>query len=286
MSAPPDTPAGSASAPTAASGGSALDDPPLDEPSLDAAARQLLAAWRSGRAGERLAPALLAAHAGPTAGGCSGASARCAARRCGGGSAATRKGRPRRRGATRGDPGDDGAARRSTTAPGGPERGGRIEPELAYEFRTALPPRDAPYTAADLDAAIGSVRLAIEVMGCRYADAGAASGPELMADGMWHQSLVLGPPIAAPVPASYELGLWIDGEAQPARAARHPDGDPRAPLLGLVEFLRTHGDGIAAGQAVITGSWAGAIELPFGRTVRLRYGELGEIALRLERIGG
>ena len=49
----------------------------------------------------------------------------------------------------------------------------------------------------------------------------------------------------------------------------------------MVEFLRQQGLGIEAGQAVITGSLAGVIELPFGQAAEIHYGELGSVALTL-----
>lgn len=62
------------------------------------------------------------------------------------------------------------------------------------------------------------------------------------------------------------------------------NGDPRLPLYWLAEFLRSQGTGLKAGQAVITGSFAGAIDLPFKRPAVLRYGNFGELALTLEQL--
>ena len=172
-------------------------------------------------------------------------------------------------------------------APAGLAGAARIEPELAFELKQSLPSRAAPYTRADVDAAIGSVRLAVEVLGCRYDDAADASGPELMADSLWHQSLVLGPAAALdfaqePFPAPFEIALSVQGQDDITLAASHPNGDPRLPLYWLAEFLRSQGMGLEGGQAVITGSLAGAIDLPFKRPAVLRYGNFGELALTLE----
>jgi 2-keto-4-pentenoate hydratase len=40
----------------------------------------------------------------------------------------------------------------------------RVEPELAFEFNRALPPQEGEYTHAQIDAAIGSVRLALVIV--------------------------------------------------------------------------------------------------------------------------
>ena len=116
-------------------------------------------------------------------------------------------------------------------APSGPASKPRIEPEFAFELRHDLPPRDQPYSAAEVNAAIGNVRLAVEVLGCRYDDASQASGPELMADSLWHQTLLLGPEIAdLPAEPALKLTLALPGRADLSLSARHRDGDPRRPL--------------------------------------------------------
>lgn len=158
-----------------------------------------------------------------------------------------------------------------------------IEPELAFVLQRDLLPRDAAYTQSEVDAAIGQVRLAVEVLGCRYADANQASGPELMADGLWHQTLVLGPTIATPLAApNFTLAVEVPGQVGITLPAHHADGDPRLPLYWLAEFLRQQGVGLLAGQVVITGSLAGVIELPYGQPVVLRYGDLGSVTLSLD----
>jgi len=171
-----------------------------------------------------------------------------------------------------------------TRAPRGPNGMPRIEPELAFAFAHGLPARPEPYTASDVDAAVTGVQLAVEVLGCRYADPAHASGPELMADHIWNQALVLGSRVAATAKQTgMALTLSIPGQSDRAVDGRHPDGDPRLPLYWLAEFLRTQDLGLAPGQVVITGSFAGAIEVPFGQQVTLRYGELGEISFQLDR---
>lgn len=159
----------------------------------------------------------------------------------------------------------------------------RIEPELAFVIGSTLPVRSRPYTSDEVESAIGGVRLAVEVLGSRFEEEAAdASGPELMADSLWHQSLVLGPHIIwQGSEPSFMLTVMVDASEFCIRV-RHPDGDPRRPLFWLAEFLRQQGMALEAGQVVITGSLAGVIELPFSRHCVLRYGELGEISLSID----
>lgn len=170
-------------------------------------------------------------------------------------------------------------------APAGPDGLPRIEPEFAFTLAQDLPPRSMPYETAEVQAAIGSIHLAVEVLGCRYQAAPDAAFPELLADSLWHQTLLLGPPLThLEAEPTFTLGIKVPGQTERALAARHPDGDPRLPLYWLVEFLRQQGLGLLAGQAVITGSLAGAVPLLFGRQATLSYGTLGELSLTIDAL--
>jgi len=159
----------------------------------------------------------------------------------------------------------------------------RIEPEIAFELARDLPPRAARYTRADVDAAVGRSRLALEVLGCRYSAPQHASLPELLADHMFNQGLVLGPEIYQDAPARLPITVHVDDALQEDHDGVHPNDEPRAGLYWLAEFLRAQGLGLRAGQHVITGSYAGYIDVPANRAVRVGFGDLGEMALRFVR---
>lgn len=159
----------------------------------------------------------------------------------------------------------------------------RIEPEWAFELGHDLPPRAQPYTPAEVDAAVGRTRLALEILACRYNDPALASGPELMADSLWQHGLVLGDeinlPAGQPLPSDFMIKLTVERQPVFHLAARHPDGNPRLALYWLAEFLRQQGLGLVAGQVVITGSLAGVIALPFTRSALLDFGGLGTVEI-------
>ena len=46
------------------------------------------------------------------------------------------------------------------------------------------------------------------------------------------------------------------------------------------QFLGERGRGLQAGQAVITGSYAGALELPLGRQLDIGFGAFGALPIR------
>ncbi|CAB3896437.1 MULTISPECIES: 2-keto-4-pentenoate hydratase [Achromobacter] len=158
----------------------------------------------------------------------------------------------------------------------------RVEPEIAFELARDLPARDTPYTEAEVDAAVGSARLALEILGCRYASPEHASLPELLADHMFNEGLVLGPRIASPdaAPTNMTLTLSIAGREVEQHPGFHPNERPKAGLYWLANFLREQGLGLHAGQHVITGSYAGFLDVPAHQDIELIYGDLGVLRVR------
>lgn len=158
----------------------------------------------------------------------------------------------------------------------------RVEPELAFVLQHDLPLRSEPYSNAEVDAAIGAVHLALELIQSRYLDPASLTFPEALADGLVNQGLVLGPKLdLASARGCCELPLQIEiGSVTIDKAGKHPATWPLAPLYWLVEFLRQSGQGLAAGQVIITGSYAGVLELPLDQALSIHFGKLGQIDVR------
>lgn len=155
----------------------------------------------------------------------------------------------------------------------------RIEPELAFFFGQDLPAREAAYTAAEVDAAISRTHLALELINCRYNDPNQCTFPEMLADGLVNQGLFIGPQVdneLARNASEFTLNVRKNGEVSTLQA-KHPNNNPRAPLYWLAEFLRSRGQGIVAGQAIITGSFAGVLEVPMNTEISLEYVGLGTL---------
>ncbi|MFC3114924.1 hydratase [Cellvibrio fontiphilus] len=164
-----------------------------------------------------------------------------------------------------------------TTAEG--ERA-RIEPELAFFFGKDLPARAEPYTAEEVDAAIARTHMALELINSRYTDPGSCEFPEMLADGLVNQGLFIGPEIdsaSARMASSFTVTMTCANGEVIERQGQHPNTHPRAPLYWLAEFLRSRGEGIVAGQAVITGSYAGVIEVPVNSAIKIDYAGLGSM---------
>lgn len=156
----------------------------------------------------------------------------------------------------------------------------RIEPELAFFFGQDLPPRAEPYTPAEVDAAIARTHMALELINSRYADPASCEFPEMLADGLVNQGLFIGPQVdsdSARGASSFTVTMTCANGEVIERQGQHPNTHPRAPLYWLAEFLRSRGEGIVAGQAVITGSYAGVIEVPLNTDIQINYVGLGSM---------
>ncbi len=162
----------------------------------------------------------------------------------------------------------------------------RVEPELAFILGKDLPARDAAYTPADVDAAIAATRLALELIDSRYSDPAGASFEENLADGLLNQGLFIGKAVdeqKAWAAAAMPIRVMPESGHETLLDGRHPNADPRAPLYWLAEFLRSRGTGLLAGQAVITGSYAGSVDVPVSQEATIRYGDLGDLTVRFSQ---
>jgi 2-keto-4-pentenoate hydratase len=164
----------------------------------------------------------------------------------------------------------------------------RIEPELACVLDHDLPARVEPYTAEQIVAAISDVHLALEVIDSRYTDPHTLPFEQLLADGLFNHGLVLGEPIALPNSASMpsELDITLsDATAELLNIkGRHPDGDPLLPIVWLANFLSTQGIGLQAGQVIITGSYAGVLDVPVNQPLHVQFGEAGSLSVHFSTL--
>lgn len=160
----------------------------------------------------------------------------------------------------------------------------RVEPEYAYPLLADVPAlctadtqaqHDADrleLSTAAIDALLGTPALAFELIQSRFAaDAGAQFFDQL-ADGLFNQGLWLGPALLHDECAAFPLTVTVAEQAPQQLAARHPNEAPRQPIYWLVNFLRQQGVSLRAGQHLITGSFAGVIELPFDQPVTWQFG--------------
>ena len=171
-----------------------------------------------------------------------------------------------------------------------PVAGGQasIEPEIAFVLGRDLPPRATPYTEAEVRAAIAETRLVLELMGSRYADPAGLPFPELLADSANDYGLYIGPLLPDAFTRTLDaFPLTISGPQGTilTRDGRHNDGHPLRPLVWLANWFGTNTagwtEGLVAGQIVTTGSYAGALQVPVGTPLAVRYGDHGTLTVEL-----
>lgn len=150
------------------------------------------------------------------------------------------------------------------------------ECEIGFRFAKALPPRDKPYTADEVLAAIGTCQATIEAVDPRFTDPGKLDPLTILADCGMHGGLVVGDPIAGWRPdmfADLHVVSTVNGALQREAVGSNPGGTDLMRLLVWLansEVVRAAG-GLTEGVVVTTGSWTGADRLPAGAHVIGRF---------------
>lgn len=167
----------------------------------------------------------------------------------------------------------------------------KLECEFAFELVRDLPERGAgakPYTRSEVEAAIGHLRIGIEVCDSRLP----ADAPTFMqlVDGLNNGAYIVGPASGDWNHVDYAeqeivLRAVVDGQRiELARGNGRPilDGDPVGALLLLANAQPPGYGGLRAGQVVTTGSCTGAVAVPGACAVEADFGALGTVRLRFE----
>jgi 2-keto-4-pentenoate hydratase len=156
-----------------------------------------------------------------------------------------------------------------------------VEAEIGFTFRTDLPPRDTPYTAADILAAIGTCQPGLEVLQSRLENPGAAAPLALLADFIQTGAYVWGEPIADWQNIDFtamQVIQTISGGPSVSRI-----GNPAGSMVRLMVWLANTGavwaGGIKAGQLVTCGSWTGKTQAPADSEVEAEFIGAGPVSL-------
>ena len=76
------------------------------------------------------------------------------------------------------------------------------------------------YLKAEVREAVGSVRLALELLDCRYADPAQVSFTELLADGLFNAGLFLGPEVSGGLARQLgQIAITLEVDGKPRRIA-------------------------------------------------------------------
>jgi len=167
----------------------------------------------------------------------------------------------------------------------------KLECEFAFELGRDLPPRpDAPYTRAEVEAAVVAMRMAIEVVDSRL-PRGLGALAEL-ADAFNNGGFVAGPRLADWRSLTFaEIGIVLNvgggrggsdmTELAVGSGAAILSGDPFATVVMLANAQPEGSGGLKAGHIVTTGSCTGAPWLPGPGLYRAEFAGLGSVELRV-----
>lgn len=159
-----------------------------------------------------------------------------------------------------------------------------VEAEIAFRIGTALPPRDVPYTRAEVTAAIASCHPAIEILESAFVDPFAVPPAHKSADMAVHGGFVAGPPVEDwhGIDWSAEhVVLTADGSVRVENTGSSPSGPD---LIRLLVYLANEGaartGGLKAGDWITTGSWTGATWVSPCSEVVARFTHAGAASLQ------
>ncbi len=155
------------------------------------------------------------------------------------------------------------------------------EAEFAFRLARPLPKRDTGFSIAEVLDAVGSLHPAIEVPDSRFLDFTRVGGPQLIADTACACWFMIGTAAAsswrAVDLAAHRVVAYRNDELAAEGGGFNVLGDPRVALTWIANELRVFGDGLQAGEVVITGTCVPPVGIAPGDRVRMDFGALGAI---------
>jgi 2-keto-4-pentenoate hydratase len=155
-----------------------------------------------------------------------------------------------------------------------------VEAELAFRLAAT------PQRPEDILACLGSVCVAVEVIGTRLAHGLAAPAAWKLADQGVHGGLVTGPETPFAACAGFSDDDWrhqpcqlsVDGTVRHQQRGGHPSVNPLNALPWLVAHAARHTGGLRAGDLITTGAWA-VVLVHWGDRVEVAFEGWGAVTL-------
>jgi 2-keto-4-pentenoate hydratase len=155
-----------------------------------------------------------------------------------------------------------------------------VESEYGFVLGRDLPPREEPYSRAEVEAAVSAVHGCLEVADTRYSSGLKMDTPSLIADNVLAGAYLIGPEIGREIDLQNEpVKVWVDGALINEGKGEHTGGHPILPLVWLANDRRKRGDGLKSGMLISTGSTTGAYRSGPQAKIRADYGRFGSIEL-------
>ncbi len=155
------------------------------------------------------------------------------------------------------------------------------EAEFAFRMGSPLPKRALAYSVAEVLAAVASLHPAIEVPDSRYQDFTRVGAAQLIADVACACWFLIGPAARADWRArdlvQHSVAAYRNGALAGQGSGANVLGDPRAALAWIANELCTCGEGLRAGDVVITGTCLTPVPVSAGDSVKADFGDLGAL---------
>jgi 2-keto-4-pentenoate hydratase len=152
-----------------------------------------------------------------------------------------------------------------------------IEPEMAFILGEDLPSQEEGYSGEQVDKAIASCHMALELTKSRFAPDSGFDYYEMFADCFINQGILIGPEVdkaKAYNAANVVIRISCHDEAKEYDGA-HPNLNTYKPVHWLINMMSQRGVDFKKGQAIITGSYAGLVALEFGKCYDIEYEGIG-----------
>ncbi len=165
-----------------------------------------------------------------------------------------------------------------------------VEGEFAFRLGRDLPPRDPPYSEAEVRDAVSAVLMTIDAVDTRWGvHPFNLTMPQANADDACAGAFVIGDVIEGWQSldlATLPVGLYLDGElasGPPWEGAKRCSlSELYAALHWAANELSRRGLGFRAGQVISTGSPHEPVAAVPGVEAVIRYGDIGEVRIRFE----
>ena len=160
-----------------------------------------------------------------------------------------------------------------------------IEAEFAFKMAADIAPRNTPYVAGEVLAAVGSLHPAIEIPDSRFDDFTQVGAAQLIADNACAHYFVLGEATAADWRSMdlvhHDVTGTIAGRPPVSGKGGNVLGDPRIALTWLANELSSLGLTLRGGEVVTTGTCIVPPVIAPGDRFTADFGVLGHVDVRL-----
>jgi 2-keto-4-pentenoate hydratase len=158
------------------------------------------------------------------------------------------------------------------------------EVEVAFRLERDLPPRAAPYTRADIQAAVAEVVVGIELVRGRFGGPAGPPARTLLADNMVNAGYVAGDSrkgLGNLDVARLRCRYSLDGKRMHDAVGGHPQDDPFAPIAACANAGNLPLGGLCAGQLITTGTLVPPFRVTEPVSITAELEGVGSVSLRM-----